>query len=297
MMTREEKRKALLSQKLRTMRAYENGQAYEALLYEECARLLAFECRGKSLEEAQDAFEALLEELSPLPQPHLSAIAFAKAMKEKFGALPMPAEFSESAEGPENSGTPERARKKPRICYVKNRFLQRVVDLSGIDADWFYTEDFKSACEETEQGEREGCLLPYLDEEGKPMPGIVRLISEHGLKKCRLFLPEKEDWAPGCLLLASSLSARRSAAVLEIELFPESEEKLLWALLLCTALGAEHSLPRPLLLREDEENRSLSSVLKIYGQEALLKTALFGIELLIPDSSVTGFYDIERLKD
>ncbi len=275
---------ALKSQKARAAAAYEKSEAYEELLYAECARLLAEQCRTFRKEDAQSLFSPVLNGSNPLPRPHLLALAFEKALEQKFGTVPPPDGFSQKKE------------LRPRICYMKNRFLQRVADLSGVDADWFYAGSFREACEEVTAGEREGCLLPYLDGEGRPLPGIARLISEYGLKKRKLFLLEMEEQFSGYLFLFPTLLPDRHAQVLEVELFPENQRKLTEALSLCDALGVNHSLPLPILQREDEENRSLSSVVKIYGGFKTLMRVLFCISLLIPDAAATGFYEIRKLK-
>ncbi len=281
----EEVSKALMSQKKRAKAAFEKGKALEDLLFLEYARALCSGGISSEVGELRALFSVLRQECADedgmLPTPFLyrAALVFLQEVKKRLGVLPLPEEFG--------AGFPQRE----KICYIKNHSLQQVADASGIDAQWFYAEDFESACREVSDGVRDACLLPYLDDRGQPMPGFTRLISEYGLKKRRLFLLEEEDRPKGYLLLSSCLSGTDPASVLEFQLFPESVSLIWEAEKLCLALGGACALPVPLLKSEEEGSSSLSCILRVSGEKKVLLDALFGVGLLIPDMGISGFYD------
>ena len=278
----ETQEKALLSQKERVLQALNKGYALEELLYEEAARVLLKGQKAFDFDQIQQIFNDFARTCGDLPRLYLLAKAFAHILSASH-TLPLPEDFA----GP--------VPKPAKICYVKNGFLQKIVDASEIDAEWFYADDFESACMQVSDGQKDACILPYLDDEGRPLPGISKLIGEYGLKKLTLFLPEDSLRFGGYLLLTGWLPTDRRAENLELQLFPESDLHLKQVLALFKSVTSGVSLPEPFWGRENGKTDALSCTLRLRLPFEDLPKTLFAARLLVPDMSVTGCYDIKHL--
>lgn len=276
---------ALDAEKRRILKEEEKARAYTELFYKDAAEVLLSSARSADREEILPVFRDFLTHTAPLSCLHLAALAFAKRLHDRFGALPPPEEFLPFPASPQE------------ICYVKNPYIQRVIDLSGMHAQWFYAEDFDSACSLASEGKRDACILPYLDAEERPMPGIERLINDYGLKKQRLYRFDLDGRSGGCLLLSAALRLPPERAILEWQLFPESDLLLREATELLRAEQISFALPAPIKQSDDLRDAPLSCTLRMEINGALPEIPLYALSLLVPDMSVTGCYDVLHLTD
>lgn len=274
--------KALLSQRDRALQAFNKGYALEELLYEETAKALLKAEKRLEFEGIRQIFHDALERYADMPHLYLLAKAFVDLLSASH-TLPLPEDFAGSVPKP------------AKICYVKNQFLQKIVDASGLAAEWFYADDFESACMQVSDGQKDACILPYLDDEGRPLPGISKLIGEYGLKKLTLFLPENNFRFGGYLLLTGWLPTDRKVENLELQLFPASDLHLKQVLALFKSVTPAVSLPEPFWGRENEKTDALSCTLRLRLPFEDLPKTLFAARLLVPDMSVTGCYTIKHL--
>ena len=284
-MSRFEDFPALASQRSRLTAEEEKLRAYEELFCLDAAAALLANAKTPDKEEILPVFRDFVDSAAPFARLHLAALAFARFLKKRFGALPPPEEFSPVHALPQE------------ICYVKNPYIQRVIDASRLSARWFYAEDFDAACSQVSDGARGGCILPYLDAENAPMPGIERLISDYGLKKQRLFRFDLDGRSGGALLLGASLRLPASPALLELQFFPEKELLLREALALLREEAIPFSPPAFLQRGDELQNAPLSCTLCIEIKSALPEIPLYALSLLVPDLSLAGCYDVERLTD
>lgn len=199
---------ALSSFSARAAEERRRADAFEALAAKELARLLYLECG----EDAEPSLlrERLAEEAGRLGLPvglcAVELVGFFGSARALLPETPMP--FPQ----------------KPRVCYVKSGNTAEAAERSGITADWFYAENFGEAASRTEDGEREACLLPIMNEDRHPMVGILRLAEEYGLYRAAVLRMATETQSGSYALYTGRLYDMPGADTLELSLLADARE-------------------------------------------------------------------------
>ena len=122
----------------------------------------------------------------------------------------------------------------------------------------YYAESFEEACALVADGTRDGCLVPFMGEDRLPLSGIVRLIDEYDLKKCRRYLIDNGNQNTVYLLLCKEAHLLPDADTMEL-LVEGVREQIDRLLALSEDCRLKVSLPEPLQGLSSPASRSASS--------------------------------------
>lgn len=268
-------RAALADLDRRQKKGAKQKEAFEELFCEEAVSLLCENTVSDDTEEYKEGIDRLCEDYPDVRRYRIVLqllITHGEAFLKRSAAMAvLPA--------------------KPKICLPDNSYAREAADASGLLAEFVYAGSFEDAADLAGSGETDGCLMPFLDENGREMQGLMRYVSANGLYKTAVFriVNERQNCFYGLFTKKQTISD--GAEYADVLLCPENSGQIKEAVLLLDEMKIEHSLP---FSRGEQGKSALNAEtpcrLTLHGQMKELQMALIGLSLLVRETSVGGFY-------